>query len=231
VPSINRIVPSPPPTSIPDVWWAPFQRQYSGLPASSTRHRFHRVAAPHLQPSRPRPPRDCEPTPCASPWYLVRAAAWLPRSTTRRTRRDGPSHVLQLRSGRDATSAFPEAAKAVAALPTRRALLDGELVTFGQDGRADFELLRARAVHRCPGPPLALAAICVFGLLALDDYDQPRIPLLERKRVLRELLAAHSSVYRDPGGVTCARIPLGSVTPDVVAPQTSRAPTRTPRFP
>jgi bifunctional non-homologous end joining protein LigD len=103
--------------------------------------------------------------------------------------KDGSVVRLRCRSRKDVTSVFPEVSDAIRALPVRRALLDGELVVFGADGRPDFEQLRARAFSngRTSGThPRTIG--CMFDLLALDDHDLRQLPLLERKAHLRRLL-------------------------------------------
>lgn len=62
--------------------------------------------------------------------------------------RAGDGVELRYRSGRVVTAVFPELVEAVRDLPCDHALLDGELVVLDGEGRADFELLRARAVRR-----------------------------------------------------------------------------------
>lgn len=52
--------------------------------------------------------------------------------------------TLYSRPGRDLTARFPRIAEAVAALPRRSLVLDGELVAFRDDGRPDFHLLRSK---------------------------------------------------------------------------------------
>ncbi len=53
-------------------------------------------------------------------------------------------------------------ARAVAAIRVRRALLDGEFVVFGHDGRSDFELLRARVLRWRFGNTDVPATVCFF---------------------------------------------------------------------
>jgi bifunctional non-homologous end joining protein LigD len=113
--------------------------------------------------------------------------------------KDGSVVRLRYRSQKDVTSVFPEVADAIRALPGRRALLDGELVAFGADGRPDFELLRARAFARDrTNATLPRTIGCMFDLLALDDHDLRPLPLLERKARLRRVLGhEHGLVYVD----------------------------------
>lgn len=104
-------------------------------------------------------------------------------------------HVAELRyrSGIDATAAFPEIARSLAALPCAHVVLDGEVVVLGDDARPDFQrlqkralLLRARDIDRAMREhPVVLYA---FDLLGFDDWDLRPLPLVERKRLLRALL-------------------------------------------
>lgn len=75
--------------------------------------------------------------------------------------KDGKTVTLRLRTGRDATARFLEVVDALAALPARTALLDGELVVFGREGRSDFDGLRARAFAGKVRSGLAVTA-CLF---------------------------------------------------------------------
>ena len=87
------------------------------------------------------------------------------------------------RGGNEWTQRLPTVARALAALPVRRALLDGEVVVL-REGLSDFQALQnaisARDDSRC--------VYFVFDLLHLDGHDLRGRPLLERKEALRELL-------------------------------------------
>ena len=96
--------------------------------------------------------------------------------------------TLRLRSGRDASARFPEVAETVTALPAKRALLDGELVVFGRDGRSDFDALRDRALDGKAGRNGEPVTACFFDLLAMDGRDLRQLPVIERKRRLKVLL-------------------------------------------
>src|ERR1041384_542333 len=65
------------------------------------------------------------------------------------------------------------------ALSRTRAVLDGEVVCLANDGRSDFDALFSRR-----GEPHFYA----FDLLALNGCDLRARRLLERKRLLRQLL-------------------------------------------
>jgi bifunctional non-homologous end joining protein LigD len=102
---------------------------------------------------------------------------------------------LTSRNGKDWTARFPEIARAVAELPVRDALLDGEVVALDAAGASSFRRLQeALGAGRTRG--LVYQA---FDLLGLDERDLARAPLVERKRSLADLLArldARATVLR-----------------------------------
>src|SRR5215831_4091390 len=57
-------------------------------------------------------------------------------------RRDSAGVRLITRNGNDFSSRFPFIAMAVAKLPVRSCLIDGEAIVCDEDGLADFELIR-----------------------------------------------------------------------------------------
>jgi bifunctional non-homologous end joining protein LigD len=76
---------------------------------------------------------------------------------------------------------FPLAAAAVAALPVRSCLIDGEAIVTDQSGLAVFELIRG---HRHN----AAAVLCAFDLIELYGEDLRRTPIETRKSTLKSLL-------------------------------------------
>lgn len=100
---------------------------------------------------------------------------------------------LGYRSGADSSALFPEVLQALRRLPCRELLLDGEVVVHDDDGKPSFNRLQNRTqLQRPPDIERAAAAlpavVYVFDLLALDGVDLRRLPLVERKRLLSELL-------------------------------------------
>jgi bifunctional non-homologous end joining protein LigD len=78
---------------------------------------------------------------------------------------------------------FPALAQALAKLPVKTAILDGELVVLDQNGRSQFlQLMRRRRADAC---------FYAFDLLWLDGEDVRQLPLIERKRRLRRLIRGH----------------------------------------
>lgn len=97
---------------------------------------------------------------------------------------DGRVRLLT-RSGLDWTEKFAAIAQAVAALPCRQAMLDGEVVVLDASGASDFAALQ-QALSASRSHELALFA---FDLLYLDGHDLMQARLDERKAALARLLA------------------------------------------
>jgi bifunctional non-homologous end joining protein LigD len=85
------------------------------------------------------------------------------------------------RHGNDFTARFPLVASAVAALPARSCVIDGEAIVCDENGLAVFELIRG-------GGSKTSAVLCAFDLLELDGRDLRRRPIEERKGLLAKLL-------------------------------------------
>jgi bifunctional non-homologous end joining protein LigD len=100
---------------------------------------------------------------------------------------------LRYRGGAEATRAFPELARAVAALPFRGVILDGEAVVLDEKGRPSFQRLqrrglRTRAIDAARAAVACPATLVAFDLLACEGFDLRPLPLASRKAVLRRVL-------------------------------------------
>lgn len=100
---------------------------------------------------------------------------------------DGDDVRLLTRNGLDWTSRFPAIVSAAAALPTRSALLDGEMAVLLPDGRTRFQGLQNAA-----GADGRLVYVA-FDVLAVDGRDTRPLPLEARKQILRTLIPATGS--------------------------------------
>jgi bifunctional non-homologous end joining protein LigD len=96
---------------------------------------------------------------------------------------------LLTRTGLDWTHRMKPIAEAVAALPVKSALLDGEVVVLAEDGTTSFADLQAAFQD---GAENALTYF-VFDLLHLDGRNLRGVPLVERKSILARLLAGASA--------------------------------------
>ena len=83
----------------------------------------------------------------------------------------------------DWSKRWPQLTQALAALKVDEAWIDGEVVALLDDGSISFEALQDQAGH--DGVSLAMY---VFDLLWLNGADLRDTPLLERKRLLREVV-------------------------------------------
>ncbi|WP_373564076.1 ATP-dependent DNA ligase, partial [Streptomyces sp. SID8380] len=103
----------------------------------------------------------------------------------------GEHVVLQARSGRRVTGAFPDLVEAAERLP-EGTVLDGEVVVWTA-GRTDFAAVQRRAAATAARAPLLARALpasyAAFDLLALDGEDLRPRPYEERRTRLVELLA------------------------------------------
>lgn len=111
----------------------------------------------------------------------------------------GGQAALRYRNGRSASASYAEIARAVSLLPAEQALLDGEIVTFDREGKPSFERLAPRIHAQRPlDIEQARAAVpvvyLVFDLLSLDGRDLTPLPLLERKRLLSQLVRGRGLV-------------------------------------
>jgi bifunctional non-homologous end joining protein LigD len=97
----------------------------------------------------------------------------------------GGNARLVSRRGNDWTASFPELCEAAAALPARRALLDGEVAIVLPNGRTSFQALQ----NALSGSRRRALKYFVFDLLELDGNDLRKLALEERKAKLEKLLA------------------------------------------
>ena len=157
------------------------------------------VESPSPRPARPAPMLAMLlEKPFAAPdwifelkWDGVRAAADIHAGDVR----------FYSRAGLDVTSHYPELAVLPERLRASDALLDGEIVVLDESGRADFGRLQSRmnvakpSVGDIHGNPVVYY---VFDILEADGFDLRAAALLERKKLLRELLDAAGPIrYSD----------------------------------
>ncbi|HLT91033.1 MAG TPA: DNA ligase D [Woeseiaceae bacterium] len=103
------------------------------------------------------------------------------------------------RNGNDLTTVFPEIVEAVEALPYDNFLLDGEVVVHDAEGLPSFAGMQQRGrLTRSADIGLAAvqwpATLYAFDLLLFGEYDLRKLPLTERKRLLRELLPSCGAI-------------------------------------
>ena len=101
------------------------------------------------------------------------------------------------RKGNDWTAAFPEIAKAAAALKVKSALLDGEVCVVLPDGRTSFQALQNLA-----GAERGRLVYFVFDLLYLDGRSLVGEPLEARKAALKKIVRGDRIVEKLVVGTT-----------------------------
>jgi bifunctional non-homologous end joining protein LigD len=111
----------------------------------------------------------------------------------------GDEVALYYRKGRVGTAGYPDVVRALRALPFERLILDGEIIAFDETGRPNFQRLaqrfqaaRPRDVERAMRVvPVSFVA---FDLLALGAQDLSKLPLVERKQLLKRALPSRGVV-------------------------------------
>jgi len=98
--------------------------------------------------------------------------------------KEGPRVTLLSRNAHDRTETFSSVAKAIAALPARTLLLDGEVVVFDERAVSRFQLLQNLKYR----PRYA-----VFDCLYVNGRDLRAQPLVLRRAALDEALARSKS--------------------------------------
>jgi bifunctional non-homologous end joining protein LigD len=94
--------------------------------------------------------------------------------------------TLLSRNAKDWTDQFPGVATAAAALPARRALLDGEIAVLLPNGTTSFQALQ----NALAGVGQGRLCYFVFDLLHLDGQDLTGATLETRKRALERLVGS-----------------------------------------
>ncbi len=114
---------------------------------------------------------------------------------------DGQVRLLT-RTGHDAGSYFPDLLGPPDWIAAREAIVDGEVVALDPDGLPSFELLQARLGGRPRARPAlpdrsagrVSLVYQVFDLLHLDGRSLLRVPLEDRKRLLRSVLRERQNI-------------------------------------
>jgi bifunctional non-homologous end joining protein LigD len=114
-----------------------------------------------------------------------------------------PGHItLESRNLRDITKGYPEVRKIVEAFAGRSAVLDGELVTFDEQGRPSFQRLQRR-MHLASETEIRRRAVeipvvyMIFDLLYLDGRSLMAEPYEQRRAALEEL-GLHGDAWQTP---------------------------------
>ncbi|MBF6599460.1 MAG: non-homologous end-joining DNA ligase [Dehalococcoidia bacterium] len=112
--------------------------------------------------------------------------------------RDGKVE-LRSRRGNVVTVQYPEAVDAMKRQRVESAVFDGEICALDEDGAPDFQILQARINLSRPAEVARAASetpaiFFVFDLLYLNGFDLTGVPCVERKALLRQMLATDDRV-------------------------------------
>jgi bifunctional non-homologous end joining protein LigD len=89
---------------------------------------------------------------------------------------------LQTTSGRDSSDRWPEVTGIDRSLNATSAILDGEMLVIGDDGRPSFDLVQRRDPGRHP------AVFHVFDVLSINDTDTVDLAYTDRRSLLADVL-------------------------------------------
>ena len=95
--------------------------------------------------------------------------------------KDGDGIRLVTRNDYDFADRYPLIVDAIASLPVKTCIIDGEAIVVDQNGLSIFDLLRYRQHDHA-------ASLCAFDLIELDGEDLRRRSIEERKQHLASVL-------------------------------------------
>ena len=104
---------------------------------------------------------------------------------------------VRSRAGREISLEYPEVRNLANQLDATEAIIDGELVALDSAGRSNFQKLQNRAGVRNPSQQLLEsipATYYAFDLLYCDGYDLRKVPLEQRKDLLKQILHPNSHI-------------------------------------
>ncbi|MFL6546626.1 MAG: non-homologous end-joining DNA ligase [Candidatus Udaeobacter sp.] len=96
------------------------------------------------------------------------------------------------RNGKEWTAKFPGVAAAMKELTVTSAMLDGEIVVIDAQGRSSFQKLQRAMAH---GAEVRFV-YQVFDLLYVDGFNITRVPLKDRKALLKNLCGNKRDLIR-----------------------------------
>jgi bifunctional non-homologous end joining protein LigD len=89
---------------------------------------------------------------------------------------------LQTTSGHDSSERWPEVMAIGGSVNASSAILDGEMLVIGEDGRPSFDLVQRRDPTKHP------AMFQAFDVLSIDGTDTIELPYVDRRTLLSQLL-------------------------------------------
>ena len=105
--------------------------------------------------------------------------------------KNNKSISLVTRNHNNWTSKFPTIKNALALLPIKNAVFDGEIVVLDKKAKSDFQLLQNAISDG--GEDFVYY---LFDLLYYDKYDLTTLPLIERKNILQKIISPDTQILR-----------------------------------
>lgn len=107
--------------------------------------------------------------------------------------------MLRSRNGFDVTDHYPSIAEGIKRQPASQCVLDGEIIALDAKGKLCFQCLQGylKSINRLKAGPVELPSTViyyVFDILYLDGYDLKRVPLKQRKELLRSASSPDENV-------------------------------------
>jgi bifunctional non-homologous end joining protein LigD len=105
--------------------------------------------------------------------------------------------LVRSRAGREISLEYFEVRDLANRLGATEAIVDGEIVALDSAGRSNFQKLQNRAGVRNPSQQLLEsipATYYAFDLLYCDGYDLRKVPLEQRKDLLKQILRPNSHI-------------------------------------
>jgi bifunctional non-homologous end joining protein LigD len=105
--------------------------------------------------------------------------------------------AVRSRAGREISVEYPEVRDLANQLEATEAIVDGEVVALDSAGRSNFQKLQNRAGVRNPSQQLLEtipATYYAFDLLYCDGYDLRKVPLEQRKELLKQILRPNGHI-------------------------------------
>lgn len=99
--------------------------------------------------------------------------------------------ILKSRNDKNVSLTYPELVQAAESFSMEQIVLDGEIVSF-VNSISNFAKLQPRSGVQNPSPDLIKKVpvyLCVFDILYLDGYDLTDLPLLTRKKILKQVVS------------------------------------------
>jgi bifunctional non-homologous end joining protein LigD len=110
--------------------------------------------------------------------------------------KNGKSVMLQTRNHHDWTDKFPNIKKALASLKVKTAVFDGEVVVLDEKGKSDFQELQHAISEGEDESGSRTFVYYIFDLLYYDKYDLTSLPLMERKKFLKQVIVKDTAAIR-----------------------------------